>query len=117
MTRLHYAAHEGNAEEIAKLIKAGADIDARDEGGKTPIWWTVHAGDRESYWLLRKAEPWFFTSCRNNRGETLLHVVLTKAAMSDDAQGSHRNLHGSVRMVCGRFPERNEPGMARRNRA
>lgn len=36
-TPLHYAAMEGHAGTCQKLVKFGADLDARNEAGSTPL--------------------------------------------------------------------------------
>jgi hypothetical protein len=36
-TGLHAAAAKGDADEIARLVKAGANINARDAHGRTPL--------------------------------------------------------------------------------
>ena len=41
-TPLHWAARENkNPDVITALLKAGADIDARDRGGATPLHWAA----------------------------------------------------------------------------
>jgi ankyrin repeat protein len=39
MTPLHSAAYYGKFEVVQKLIEYGADIDARDQYGRTPLYW------------------------------------------------------------------------------
>src|SRR5262245_52754739 len=36
-TALHWAAHNGDADLVDRLIKAGADVNAKNEFGSTPI--------------------------------------------------------------------------------
>jgi len=42
-TALHVAAEDGLAECMSILLKAGADVNAKDDEGKTPIWRTLLA--------------------------------------------------------------------------
>jgi ankyrin repeat protein len=42
-TVLHYACYNGNIEIVKLLIEAGADINAKDIYGNTPLYWTYTA--------------------------------------------------------------------------
>ena len=44
MTPLHFAAHGGHAEIIDALLAAGADPNAADAAGITPMYWSEKAG-------------------------------------------------------------------------
>ncbi len=50
-TRLHYAASEGDVVRIRGLVKAGADVEARDGYGSTPLIYACKSG-REAAALL-----------------------------------------------------------------
>jgi ankyrin len=41
---LHYAAHRGRLEIVANLVKIGADIDSRDDTGRTALYLACEAG-------------------------------------------------------------------------
>ena len=54
-TPLHHAAGESNSSEIAKLIAAGADIDAQDDNGWTPLHIAAQASCSECTGVLLQA--------------------------------------------------------------
>ena len=56
VTPLHIAAALGRKEFCAKLIKYGADVQARDNAGQTPLDYAVRFGQPETEALLRKAQ-------------------------------------------------------------
>jgi ankyrin repeat protein len=51
-TGLHAAAVAGNAPEIARRIEAGADLDARDDWGRTPLMVAGYAREHDAARLL-----------------------------------------------------------------
>lgn len=52
---LHAAAHAGDAARIAQLAAAGADLDARDDRGRTPLHVATFAQQRAAVQALAKA--------------------------------------------------------------
>ena len=52
MTELHLAAYHGDLDWVTNCLKGGLDVNARDNGGHTPLWWAadmgVVDGDREA---------------------------------------------------------------------
>lgn len=58
-TPMHYAAGGNHREVIEVLIAAGADVDARDNYGKTPLHWTADtdAADAARILLKNGADP------------------------------------------------------------
>jgi ankyrin repeat protein len=54
ITCLHEAARNGNAEMVRLLLDHGADINARDLGGETPLGWALQANRQAVADLLRK---------------------------------------------------------------
>jgi len=75
-TALHMAARRGNVEAIAALLDGGADIEARDSAGDTPLRRAVNLNKVEAARLLlaRGADP-------HSKGSRALTPVL--AARSD----------------------------------
>jgi len=55
-TPLHYAAYSSQKEVAELLIDKGADVNAKDKNGKTPLDWAVDSpySDEETAALLRK---------------------------------------------------------------
>jgi len=55
MTPLHYAADEGHTEVVELLIANGADVNAKNDEGGTPLDWAECCADKkETVDLLRK---------------------------------------------------------------
>ncbi|MCF1509616.1 ankyrin repeat domain-containing protein [Streptomyces glomeratus] len=56
-TQLHFAADEQDAAAVRSLLAAGAEVDARDEQGNTPLWQAVftYRGDGAVLSLLVEA--------------------------------------------------------------
>ena len=52
---LHDAVLRADAEEVARLLKAGADPNAADSSGMTPLIWAVYGGYAEIAELLCEA--------------------------------------------------------------
>ena len=75
-TALHMAARRGNVDVIAALLDGGADIEARDSAGDTPLRRAVNCNKVEAAKLLlaRGADP-------HSKGSRALTPVL--AARSD----------------------------------
>ena len=75
---LHRAAHEGDAEAIARLIAAGADPDARDGAGRTPAHVAAFASQDDALRALADA------GADMNALEGQAYDVVTIAAVADD---------------------------------
>ena len=73
-TQLHYAAQVGDWPEVEQLLQQGADIDAKNAEGETPLWAAVRAGEETGYAKFRRFE--FRSDQVNAEGETLLHAAV-----------------------------------------
>jgi ankyrin repeat protein len=72
-TALHYAAHDGDIDRAAHLIKEGADVNARNDYGSTPMQEAAERGDVELIRVLLKAGA--SADSPNDEGETALMTV------------------------------------------
>jgi ankyrin repeat protein len=72
-TALHYAAHDGDVDQAARLIKEGADVNARNDYGSTPMQEAAERGDAELIRLLLKAGA--SAESPNDEGQTALMTV------------------------------------------
>ena len=79
-TGLHLAAHEGQVDEINRLIAAGADLDARDRVGRTPAHVAAFASHDDAVTALALG------GADMNALENRVYDVLTIAAVTDDPE-------------------------------
>ena len=77
-TGLHAAAARGDAAEIAVLAARGADVEARDGHGRTPLMIATYAGRHEAMRALAKAKA------NPNAFENDRYDIVTIAAVADD---------------------------------
>lgn len=77
MTPLHYAAYYGNASVFDYLLQKGADINAKDQRGLAPVWFTV-SGQRPA--MLRKLIALNADlSNKNSQGDNMLfRAIMTR---------------------------------------
>lgn len=75
---LHRAAHDGDIEEIIRLVASGADIDWRDKHGRTPAHIAAFASQDEALRTLAKA------GADMNALEHQAYDVVTIAAVAND---------------------------------
>lgn len=75
MTPLHYAAYYGNASVFDYLLQKGANLNALDQRGLAPVWFTV-SGQRPA--MLRKLiASGADLSIKNPQGDNLLFRAIT----------------------------------------
>ena len=77
---LHRAAHDGDAETIARLAAAGADLNARDRAGRTPAHVAAFASHDAAVEALAKA------GADMNALENGVYDVVTIAAVANDPE-------------------------------
>lgn len=77
---LHRAAHDGDIEEIIRLVASGADIDRRDKHGRTPAHVAAFASQDEALRTLAKA------GADMNALEHQAYDVVTIAAVANDPE-------------------------------
>lgn len=75
---LHRAAHDGDAAAIARLVAEGADLEARDSGGRTPVHVAAFASNDAALRALAEA------GADMNALEGQAYDVVTIAAVADD---------------------------------
>ena len=78
-TPLHSAARFGNADTVTDLLKAGANIEAKDKNGETPLHSAVISNNAETVTALLNAGA--DIESRDNDGATPLHVGPPHLAM------------------------------------
>lgn len=79
-TGLHLAAHEGQVDEINRLITAGADLNARDRAGRTPAHVAAFASHDDAVTALAEG------GADMNALENRVYDVLTIAAVANDPE-------------------------------
>ncbi len=69
-TPLHYVAISGNKKVADLLVQNGADINARDNDGASPLLWAVlRKKDLVPFFIQKGADP----KCTTNEGSTVFH--------------------------------------------
>ena len=74
LTALHFACGSGSFECVGLLIENGADMNARDHDGMTPLWYTVRMSNQSVVDTVQTLVT-YGANIReiNSRGQTLLH--------------------------------------------
>lgn len=73
ITELHFAAQSGNVQAIARLVAAGADVNARDENGNTPLQYA--SAEPVPAAILKLIELGADVNLGDDRGFTPLHCA------------------------------------------
>ena len=100
-TLFHYALFKGNKEMVKLLLKARADINKRNQYGKTPLCWAIHIGQIDMVQILldnradpNKADndgvtPLLFAAKRGNTNNTaVVKLLIERGADVDQASDS-----------------------------
>ena len=98
-TALHRAAEHGSVLRIHQLLNAGANLEARDLDGATPLIVAVSMEETEA--VHRLLEGGADLSAQNSRGDTALHIAaennnpdLTARLLESNANPNLRNQQG-----------------------
>ena len=96
---LHAAAHAGDAARIAALAKSGADLDARDGNGRTPLHVATFAKQRAAVQALAKAGA-KLDLLENDRYDA---VTIASVANDDETLRLLLSLGASAKQVTSRY--------------
>jgi len=77
-TPLHLAASKRQCKAVRKLLRNGADVNARDKHGRTPLHAAAGSGGKDGVGLLLDAGA--NVNARDNDGETPLHWAMRSGA-------------------------------------
>lgn len=77
-TALHFAAEQGNAAALTKLLEYGAAVDQINQGGDTPLFFAAKSGNRECVSLLIDRGGQVQVHTVNFDGNTALHYAAWK---------------------------------------
>ena len=98
---LHIAALQGNVDEVQNHIKAGSDLNEKDEYGSTPLIVAVTFGKTEVAKALIEAGA--DITITNNEGSTPLHIAaflcrteIVEALLANGADKSVKNNGGNT---------------------
>ena len=103
-TLLHFAAIEGDADMVSCLIAAGADLNAKDQDGCTPLFLTAKYGDNAA--LLHFVNADALLEIQNCQGATALWVAAKRgnAAMVESLVAAGASLDVIAHGIRGMSP-------------
>lgn len=91
---LHQAIRNGNVDTAALLLDFGADIDARDESGRTALFETLNIPDIRGAALLLKNG--IDISCCDLKGDNVLHEAARKGAVEHASRFVDRGIDVNI---------------------
>ena len=104
-TALHVAAERGNVQRIHSLLQQGADLEARDLDGYSPLMIAVSVEQPEA--VNRLLEAGADVTTQNANGDTPLHIAarnsnpdLTARLLEADSNPRLRNAEGQTPLHC-----------------
>ena len=98
-TGLHAAAHRGDVAEIRKLVAAGANTEARDRHGRTPLHVATFARQRDAIRVLANAGA-DLGALENDRYDA---VTIAAVANDEETLGVLLSLGASARLTTSRY--------------
>lgn len=100
LTPLHLAARGGRAATAALLLDHGANVNAADSNGDTPLHIAVRSNDREMARFLLTRTPGANVDLANRNGDTPLHLAawagdvdMVKLLLAHRADPSAKDYH------------------------
>lgn len=102
-TALHYAAGYGEVDTAGKLMQAGANVNARDRAGMTPLGWACLKGHLELTQLLLKynADPLIKAHSGVLVGKTAITLARLHGSQNHGASRKGAELVHMLLMHCG----------------
>lgn len=102
MTPLLNAAAEGRSKDMDAILRAGADISARDKAGRSAMHWGVLNDNIDICWLLVRYG--LDANVRDNLGQTPLHLAAKYGQISVAKYLVSHGARLDLRDNDGRFP-------------
>ena len=96
---LHAAAHRGQVEQIRKVVKTGADVNARDAYGRTPLHVATFARQHEAIRALARSGA-DLGALENDRYDA---VTIAAVANDEETLGLLLSLGASAKLVTSRY--------------